>query len=44
MTDPFSCSIVETATTIVCPYATVKTDTAGVVTSIIESTTYVSFF
>lgn len=34
--------IVETATTVVCPYATVKTASGGVVTSVIESTTYVS--
>lgn len=34
-------SVVETATTVVCPYATVKTN-SGVVTSVIESTTYVS--
>ncbi|KAJ4397033.1 hypothetical protein N0V93_001257 [Gnomoniopsis smithogilvyi] len=37
---PHAC-VVETSTTIVCPYATVKTNTAGVVTSVIESTTYV---
>lgn len=35
-------SIVETATTVVCPYATVSTASGGVVTSVIESTTYVS--
>ncbi|ROV97605.1 hypothetical protein VSDG_04537 [Cytospora chrysosperma] len=34
-------TVVETATTVVCPYATVSTQSGGVVTSVIESTTYV---
>ncbi|KAK3695278.1 glycoside hydrolase [Podospora appendiculata] len=33
-------TVVETATTVVCPYATTKTE-GGVVTSVIETTTYV---
>lgn len=35
------CSIVETATTVVCPYASVSTQSGGVVTSLIQTTTYV---
>lgn len=38
-----TCSVVETSTTVVCPYATVSTQSGGVVTSVIETTTYVSF-
>ncbi|KAJ0121560.1 glycoside hydrolase family 17 protein [Diaporthe amygdali] len=34
-------TIVETATTVVCPYATVSTQSGGVVTSLIQTTTYV---
>lgn len=34
-------TIVETATTVVCPYATVSTQSGGVVTSLIKTTTYV---
>lgn len=35
-------SVVETATTVVCPYASVSTASGGVVTNVIETTTYVS--
>ncbi|KAI7788932.1 glycoside hydrolase family 17 protein [Diaporthe eres] len=34
-------TIVETATTVVCPYASVSTQSGGVVTSLIQTTTYV---
>ncbi|KAJ4398811.1 hypothetical protein N0V85_006191 [Neurospora sp. IMI 360204] len=34
-------TVVETATTVVCPYATTKTAENGVVTSVVEMTTYV---
>lgn len=37
----YPCSIVETATTVVCPYATVSTQSGGVVTSLLQTTTYV---
>lgn len=37
----YLCSIVETATTVVCPYASVSTQSGGVVTSLIQTTTYV---